>query len=143
MSEADLTESSPAPPKHTVGAIPGKGLGVISIGSLDRGAHILSDAPSLIIDHCIMSAVPQHHLAELMNAAAERLSDAQREGIFKLAVFGNKAPDAHYLVGRIYATSAYMLDGDVAFFGEGCGVGALFPEGEYSCPGGRRIVRRE
>lgn len=90
----------------------------------------MSNSPSLIIDHCMMAAVPQYHLARLMNDAAGRLADTQRERVMNLAVFGDKAPDEHYRVGRIYATSAYMLDSDVAFFGDGCGVGALFPECE-------------
>lgn len=80
-----------------------------------------------------MTTVPQYHLAWLMNEAASRLSRGQRDRIMKLAVFGEQAPDEHYLIGRIYATSTYILDSDDGLFGDGCGMGALFPEGMYLC----------
>lgn len=114
--------------KYTVKPIPGKGLGVVANDALERGDHILSDLPTLIIDHCMMSTVPQYHLARLMNEAAGRLSPVQLDRLMNLDVFGEAAPDEHYLVGRIYATSAYMLDPDGVLFGGGCGLGALFPE---------------
>lgn len=115
---------------HAVVPVPGKGLGVVATGALRRGDRILRDAPALVVDHCAMASVPQYHLARLLNEAAGRLSGVQRDRIMRLAVFGDEAPDAHYLVGRIYATSAYMLDSDGDdMFGDGCGIGALFPEG--------------
>lgn len=117
--------------KYTVMPVPGKGLGVIAKNALERGDHILSDLPTLIIDHCMMSTVPQYHLARLMNEAASRLSPVQLDRLMNLDVFGDGAPDEHYLVGRIYATSAYMLDPDGVLFGGGCGLGALFPESKY------------
>ncbi|KAJ4389651.1 SET domain-containing protein 5 [Gnomoniopsis smithogilvyi] len=115
-------------PKYTIRPVPGKGLGVISTNELNRGDHILSDLPTLIVDHCMMSIVPQYHLAKLMNEAAGRLYSSQLDRLMSLDVFGDEAPDEHYLVGRIYATSAYMLDPDGVLFGGGCGLGALFPE---------------
>lgn len=115
---------------YAVVPVPGKGLGVVATGALRRGDRILRDAPALVVDHCAMASVPQYHLARLLNEAAGRLSGVQRDRVMRLAVFGDEAPDAHYLVGRIYATSAYMLDSDGDdMFGHGCGIGALFPEG--------------
>lgn len=116
--------------KYTVSPIPGKGLGIILTTALARGDHILSDLPTLIVDHCMMATVPQYHLARLMNEAAKRLSASQLDRLMKLDVFGEQAPDEHYLVGRIYATSAYMLDPDGVLFGDECGIGALFPESQ-------------
>lgn len=120
-------------PKYTVRPVPGKGLGIISTRKLERGDHILSNLPTLIIDHCMMTKVPQYHLARIMNEAASRLPTPQLDRIMSLDVLGDEAPDEHYLVGRIYATSAYMLDPDGVLFGGGCGIGALFPEGEQTC----------
>lgn len=122
-------------PRYTVSPVPGKGLGVISTAELVGGDHILSDSPTLLIDHCVMSTVPQYYLAWLMNEAARRLSDVQRDRIMSLAVFGKEAPDDHYLVGRIYATSAYMVHSHLGGFEDGCGIGALFPEGMYLAVG--------
>lgn len=130
ITDAHLPRNNSASqPKHLVRPIPGKGLGVISIGELKRGEKIMSNAPSLVIDHCMMATVPPYDLARLMNDAAGRLPDVHRGRLMDLAVFGG-APDEHYRVGRIYATNAYMLDSDEALFGDGCGVGALFPECE-------------
>lgn len=132
--------------RYEVVPVPGKGLGVVATGGLARGDRILAGAPALVVDHCAMTAVPQRQLAWLLNEAAARLSAAQRERIMRLAVFGEGVPDAHFLVGRIYATSAYMLndddedeeDDEYRMFGEGCGMGALFPEGMcVPCRGSR------
>lgn len=132
LSDADIHKcEGSSKSKYTVMPVPEKGLGVISTQALDRGERILSDLPTLIIDHCMMSTVPQYHLARLMNEAAERLPPLQLERLMNLDVFGDAAPDEHYLVGRIYATSAYMLDPDGDLFGGGCGLGALFPESKY------------
>lgn len=135
FSDADIynktREGGSSKSKYTVMPVPGKGLGVIAKNALERGDHILSDLPTLIIDHCMMSTVPQYHLARLMNEAARRLSPVQLDRLMNLDVFGDAAPDEHYLVGRIYATSAYMLDPDGVLFGGGCGLGALFPESKY------------
>lgn len=141
---SDTSPQSPAAPagdthgaRYEVVPVPGKGLGVVATGGLARGDRILADAPALVVDHCAMAAVPQRQLAWLLNEAAARLSAAQRKRIMRLAVFGEGVPDTHFLVGRIYATSAYMLndddedeeDDEYQMFGEGCGMGALFPEG--------------
>lgn len=132
LSDAKSDEyNRSAPPRYTVSPVPGKGLGIISTGELERGDHILSDSPTLMVDHCVMSTVPQYRLAWLMNEAASRLSDVQRDRIMSLAVFGEEAPDEHYLVGRIYATSAYMVHSHLGILEDGCGIGALFPEGMY------------
>ncbi|KAJ4414470.1 SET domain-containing protein 5 [Gnomoniopsis sp. IMI 355080] len=130
MTDSRRGHSSSPTPKYTISPVPGKGLGIIAgTNGLERGDHVLSDLPTLVIDHCMMSTVPQYHLARLMNEAATRLSPTQLERLMRLDVFGEEAPDEHYLVGRIYATSAYMLDPDGVLFGEeGCGLGALFPE---------------
>lgn len=121
----------PSEPRYTVSPILGKGLGIISTGVLARGDRIMSDSPTLVIDHCMMATVPQYHLARLLNEAAGRLSEQQRERTLSLAVFGDAPPDEHYLIGRIYATSAYMVDSPSGWaFKGGCGVGALFPEGK-------------
>lgn len=132
LSETDIPNPErSSKPKYTVRPVSGKGLGIISTTELDRGELILSDLPTLIIDHCMMSTVPQYHLARLMNEAAYRLTSAQLDRLMNLDVLGDEAPDEHYLVGRIYATSAYMLDPDGVLFGGGCGLGALFPESKF------------
>lgn len=132
LSDADIHKHEGASKsKYNVMPVPGKGLGIVSTQALERGEHILSDLPTLIIDHCMMSTVPQYHLARLMNEAAKRLSPLQLDRLMNLDVFGDAPPDEHYLVGRIYATSAYMLDPDGVLFGGGCGLGALFPESKY------------
>lgn len=129
-NSAAHTDHHPSEPRYTISSVPGKGLGVISTGSLARGDHIMSDSPTLIVDHCMMATVPQYDLAWLMNEAASRLSEGQRNRTLSLAVFGDAPPDEHYLVGRIYATSAYMVDSPSGWSFEGaCGIGALFPEG--------------
>lgn len=122
-------DTTPSQPTYSVVPVPGKGLGAVSTREIGRGEHILSDSPALVVDHCVMGEVPQYHLARLMNEAANRLSTAQRDRILRLAVFGGDAPDVHYLVGRLYATSAYMLESEDGVFAEECGIGALFPEG--------------
>lgn len=135
LSEAAVSKRErSSKPNYTVSPITGKGLGVISTGELERGDHILSDLPTLIIDHCMMARVPQYRLASLMNEAVNRLPIPQLDRVMSLDVLGDEAPDEHYLVGRIYATSAYMLDPDGVLFGVGCGIGALFPEGEHKHP---------
>lgn len=117
-------------PKHIARQVPGKGLGAISTGGLEKGDRVLSDSPLLIVDHCAMN-IPQYQLAWLMNEAAGRLSDVQRGRLMDLAVLGEEPPDEHYLVGRIYATSAYMVGLDQGTSEDGCGIGALFPESKY------------
>lgn len=143
FSDADMQrrkrEGGSLKSKYTVMPVPGKGLGVIANNALGRGDHILSDLPTLIIDHCMMSTVPQYHLARLMNEAAGRLSPVQLDRLMNLDVFGDGAPDEHYLVGRIYATSAYMLDPEGVLFGGGCGLGALFPESQYAMRQPKRL----
>ncbi|KAK7699376.1 SET domain-containing protein 5 [Diaporthe eres] len=118
--------------KYDVRPVPGKGLGVVATTNFSRGDHILSDPPIIIVDHCAMAHVPQYHLARLFNGAAARLSPVQKDRMTGLAVFGDGAPDEWYLVGRIYATNAYMIDMDVGV--TGCGVGALFPEAYHFNP---------
>lgn len=119
--------------KYDVRPVPGKGLGVVATTNFSRGDHILSDPPIIIVDHCAMAHVPQYQLARLFNGAAARLPPVQKDRMTGLAVFGDEAPDEWYLVGRIYATNAYMIDMDVGM--TGCGVGALFPEGAWTDPG--------
>ncbi|KAK4135357.1 SET domain-containing protein [Trichocladium antarcticum] len=108
----DLVQTVPA--RHEVREIPGKGMGVVATAPIPRGALILANTASILVDYRAYHTLPTAHYTDLQTHAAAHLPPAHRAALLNLSSHNPRTnpPADPADISGILATNIFDIDFD-------------------------------